>query len=65
MAGINDCSIGHGDWETLDSRAHVDESCIGSEKMTSAAGISNSKGQGERGGICRCNVSAREIRSRY
>jgi hypothetical protein len=26
MAGINDGSDGHGDWETLDGRAHVDES---------------------------------------
>jgi hypothetical protein len=65
MAGINDGSVGHGDWETLDDRAHVDESCVGSEKMTSATGIGNSKGKGNQGGTCRCNIRARVIRSRY
>jgi hypothetical protein len=48
----------------MDGRSHVDESCIGSEKMTSAAGIGNSKGKGNWGGTCHCNDSAREIRSR-
>ena len=58
MAGINDGSVGHGDWETLDDRAHVDESsCVGGKEMTSPAGIGNSKGKGNRGGTCCCNIS--------
>ena len=63
MAGINDGSIGHGDWETLDDQVHVYKSCIGCEKMTGVAGVFNSKGKGNWGGTCCCNVSARYIRS--
>jgi hypothetical protein len=35
----------------------------GCKKMTSAAGIGNSKGKENREGTCHCNISAREIRS--
>ena len=63
MAGINDCSVWHGDRETLNGRAHVDESCVGGKERTSAAGIGDRKGNKNRGGTYCCNVSAREIRS--
>ena len=66
MAGINDGSIGYGDWETLNGRTHVDESCVGGKKVTGAASIGDRKGYRNRGGTCRCNVSTtRLINSRY
>jgi hypothetical protein len=44
--------------ETLDGWTHVDESCVGDTKVTSAAGIGNSKGKGNWGETCRCNFNS-------